>query len=268
MSVSVVQAAFVRDLVYKHAAIVLDSSKDYLLVSRLEPVASKSGYRTIGELVDAARGATQIQNEIIDALTTNETLFFRDIAPFECLKKHVLPELVKRKNGGQITIWSAACSTGQEPYSIAMTLLDEYPDAARMFRIVATDISERTLTQARSGTYKQLELNRGLPARNLLKYFDQKGLSWQAKPVLRSLIEFWPFNLNSSFPGHLKPDVIFMRNVLIYFDVPTKRKILERAARSISSRGSLFLGAGESIASVTTGWEPISIEKTTYYKAL
>lgn len=262
-------AAFVRELVYGKSAIVLDESKGYLIESRLDPLARANRISSIDSLITRVRnGALDLQTELVEAITTNETTFFRDLVPFEALRTKILPQLLAARTAGRsLTIWSAACSTGQEPYSLAMLLNEHFPLQARWpIRIVATDLSRPTLERGRAGRYRQIEVNRGLPAPMLVKYFTREGSDWVVAPSLRAMTDFRLVNLIEPWPADLRPDLVFMRNVLIYFDVPTKKAILERLRRVIARDGALFLGAAETTLSIDDGWERVSFNSTSYYR--
>ena len=268
-SVEPLDAAFVRELVYKRAAIVLDESKTYLIENRLESLARELGVASIAEVVASARkGAPGMETRIVEAITTHETSFFRDLHPFEALKRQVLPALVeKRRATKELTIWSAACSSGQEPYSIAMLLLDHFPEAAKWpAKVIATDLSEQVLARAREGRFKQLEVNRGLPAPLLVKHFEKSGTEWLLKKAVKDLVEFRQLNLLGGWTLYPKPDVVFMRNVLIYFDTPTKQQILKRLRTFIPTDGVLFLGAAETTLGVDDAWERVGNGPSTYYR--
>lgn len=267
-SITADDAAFVRDLVLKRAAIVLDDSKQYLLETRLEQLARETGFDTITELVTRARALSpKLDTKIVEALTTHETSFLRDLSPFEILRDTVLPAMVAaRERMRSLTIWSAACSTGQEPYSIAMLLLEHFPALERWpVRIVATDISESILQRARQGLYRQLEVNRGLPAAFLVRHFERKGTDWQVKARVRELVEFRQLNLLDPW-GSLRPDIVFMRNVLIYFDNKTKRTILQRIRQVMAPDGALFLGGAETTFGLDEAWERVNVGKSVYFK--
>lgn len=269
MSLSTHQADFVRDLVYRRSAIVLDETKHYLIQARLESLAVQVGYQSVGELLTAAQSGTpDLHTRVVEALTTNETSFFRDRAPFECLRKDVLPKVVNARASKQsLTIWCAACSTGQEPYSIAMMIDEHFPQLRNWsVKILATDISDQVLERARSGKFQQLEVNRGLPATLLVKYFTRIGNQWQIKQELRDVIEFSNLNLIGDWRLPRTPDIVFIRNVLIYFDVETKRGILQRIRKTMSTDGALFLGAAETTLNVDPHWERVSFENTSYYR--
>jgi chemotaxis protein methyltransferase CheR len=261
-------AAYLRDLVYRRSAIQLDDSKHYLLEIRLEQLARESGFGSVTELVEKAkRSAPALDTQIVEAITTHETSFFRDLHPFAALRTQVLPALVAaRERTRTLTIWSAACSSGQEPYSLAILILEHFPALEHWpIRIVATDLSERVLTRARSGRYLPIEVNRGLPASLLVKYFERAGAEWQVKHQVRSLVDFRKLNLLDPWSG-LRPDLVFMRNVLIYFDVPTKRALLTRVRQTLARDGALFLGGAETTFGIDDGWERVPVDKTAYYR--
>jgi chemotaxis protein methyltransferase CheR len=267
-NVSASDAAFVRELVRRRSAISLDESKHYLIETRLIDVAREAGFDSIADLLAAVRrSAGTMDVKIVEALTTHETSFFRDAAPFEALKNAVLPTLARTRSATRmLTIWCAACSSGQEPYTIAMMLNEHFPELAGWpVRIIGTDISESILAKARTGTFRQLEVNRGLPASYLTKYFHRSGLDWQVAPHIRSMVEFRNLNLLDPF-GSLRPDIVFMRNVLIYFENATKKNILERVRSILAKDGVLFLGSAETTMGVDEAWERVSYERTVYFK--
>ncbi|HEY6924316.1 MAG TPA: protein-glutamate O-methyltransferase CheR [Steroidobacteraceae bacterium] len=269
MEVTPQDAQFVRELVFRRAAIKLDDEKDYFIEMRLAQLASTCGASSIAELVDGARrGLSGAEIRIIEALTTHETYFFRDLHPFEIMKKQVIPELMAaRQSARQLTIWCAACSSGQEPYSLALMLRENFTALATWkIRIVATDLSEQILAKARDGIFTQIEMNRGLPAAYLPKYFERSGLHWQIRTDIRAMVEFRQLNLIDNWFLTPTPDLVMLRNVLIYFDLPTKRRILDRVRQQIASDGRLFLGAAETTLNVAEGWERMANDKQTYYR--
>ena len=252
----------------EEAAIVLDEGKEYLAESRLGPLARREGIGSIHELVRRLQADRdgELQRKVIEAMTTNETSFFRDKHPFDVFKSVLLPEIVAHARERQLDIWCAAASTGQEPYSVAM-LLRETPELADWtIRLIATDISEEVLERGRRGRFTQLEVNRGLPAALLVKYFTRSGIDWQIGDDLRRMVEFRQLNLAGPWPSFRKMDVVFMRNVLIYFDVATKREILGRARAVLKPDGSLFLGGAETTLNLDDGYERVQLDKAGLYR--
>jgi chemotaxis protein methyltransferase CheR len=248
-SLGEVELTYVRDLVYRSSAIVIEAGKEYLVEARLTPVARDAGFGDLKAMVTHLR--TSVVNglhaKVVEAMTTNETTFFRDVHPFEMLKTEVLPRLIEAKRSLRtINIWCGAASTGQEPYTIAM-VIRQMPELANWrVRIIATDMNEAVLARAREGLYSTLEINRGLPAHCLVKFFERDGASFRAKKEIKDLVEFTPLNLIQPWPAYLRGlDIVFMRNVLIYFDVPTKKRILGRVYDLLTADGLLFLGGAE-----------------------
>jgi chemotaxis protein methyltransferase CheR len=267
-SLTQIDATFVRDLLLRRSAIVLDDTKQYLLEMRLEQLAREMGLASVTDLIRQARTTSpKLDHKIVEALTTHETSFLRDLAPFETLRKVVLPATIAaRERTRSLTIWSAACSTGQEPYSIAMLVLEHFPALESWpLRIIATDLSEAILAKARSGTFRQIDVNRGLPASFLVRHFERKGADWQIKPRVRAMVEFRQLNLLDPW-GSLRPDIVFMRNVLIYFDTKTKRTILQRVRQVMAPDGALFLGGAETPYGIDEAWDRVAVEKSIYFK--
>ncbi len=260
----------VRDFVRQMSAIVLDPGKEYFVESRLGPLAKQRGFDTIGHLIERLhRDDVLIQHAVIDAMTTNETSFFRDLHPFEALKTVVVPDLLaKRARERKLDIWCAACSSGQEPYTINMTLQEHFGGqlAGWQTKILATDLSTEMLAKAREGRYAQIETNRGLPATLLVQYFDRSGTGWVVKPELKQNIDFRQMNLAAAWPPLPRMDLIFMRNVLIDFDVETKRRIFNRIAQLLKPDGYLFLGAAETTVNLHDGFQRLQIDKAVCYQ--
>jgi len=259
---------FLCKLLKDRSGLVVTRDKAYLLESRLLPVARKHGLKSLDELaaVVRARPIGDLVREIVEAMTTNESFFFRDIKPFEQFKTFVLPSVMKvRAQRKQIRIWSAACSSGQEPYTLAMMLAEQKGALADWsFEILATDLSTDILEKAQAGLYSQFEVQRGLPIQLLVKYFKQQGDRWQIDAGLRSRVRFKQFNLlddPSSLGGF---DVIFCRNVLIYFDQTTKGQVLERLARALTPDGYLYLGGAETVLGISDRFQPVADNRGIY----
>lgn len=248
-------AVWLRDLVRRRSAIVLDESKQYLLDTRLAPLVRSGGYADVGELVARARaGDRHVTGLIVDAMTTNETSWFRDNGPFEALRSVVLPTLVRERSAERrLRIWSAACSSGQEAYSIAMICTEVLP-AGWSVEIVGTDLSPAMVERARAGRYSQLEVNRGMPAPHLVRWFARDGSHWQVSPQLKAMTSFREGNLAMPFADLGRFDVVMLRNVLIYFDGATKTDILRRTRGVTRPDGFLFLGAAETALGMDVGW--------------
>lgn len=258
---------FLQQHVYRESGIVLDDSKQYLLEARLTPIARREGVNTVNDLCNLLRAVARddLRREVVEAMTTNETLFFRDLTPFDALKSTVLPALKERRAATRtLSVWSAAASTGQEAYSILMYLL-ESGFADWNIRLLGTDLSEQVLARAREGRYMQVEVGRGLPAPMLIKYFDRVGLEWQVKEELRKRIRFEQFDLRRPMVGKGPFDLIFCRNVLIYFDLETKERILTSMYRVLAPDGYLTLGAAESMLQMNTQFERTPIGKAAFY---
>ena len=265
---------FVRTLAKSNAAIVLEDDKRYLVETRLCNLAQDEGFDSLRALVQALRRAEEfgrLHTRTIDALTTNETLFFRDRHPFDALVQTVVPDMIHaRRFDRTLKIWSAASSSGQEAYSIAMLLRDKFPELLSWrIVIIGTDICESVLAQARSGVYGQYEINRGLPAPLLVKFFQTTGeeRKWVIRDTIKSMVEFRKLNLIQPWTGLPVFDIVFVRNVLIYFDIPAKREILERIASShLANDGYLALGSAETTVTVTPVFKPVTLGRAVLYR--
>lgn len=268
MAITHAEFDVVRTLIRTEAGIVLEPGKEYLVEARLSPLARREGFGSASELIaQIGRVKGPLHTKVVEAMTTNETIFFRDIEPFEVLRKEVLPALMEsRRATRRLSIWCGASSTGQEPYSIAMTLLDMPELANWHVEILATDISTDVLARARSGLYSQLEVNRGLPASYLVKYFEKKGLEWQISDRIRSMVRFDYLNLMKPLPAMSSPDIVFLRNVLIYFDSADKSAILTRIRNVMRQDGFLFLGAAETTRNLDDRFERLPFSKTGCYR--
>jgi chemotaxis protein methyltransferase CheR len=262
---------WVRALVHKESAIVLQPGKEYLVEARLLPIARQLGLSDVGEFVDSVRTRPTADHtrRIVEALTTNETSWFRDGDPFSALTSTVLPSLLAKRNASErLQIWSAACSSGQEPYTIAMLLEDALPNAASRVSITATDLSREMVERTKTGRFSQLEVNRGLPAPMLVRHFTRAGSEWEVSPALRRMVTSSECNLAAPLPRMGPFDVVYLRNVLIYFDLPTKRSILSNVRTLMRPDGWLFLGAAETTLGVDDSWERVVIGRTSAYRPL
>jgi chemotaxis protein methyltransferase CheR len=261
---------YIRAYVRSQAAIVLEPGKEYLVECRLAPLARSNGMASIADLVSTLRRKPEngLHRQVIEAMTTNETSFFRDVTPFEAMRTHVVPDLMKRRaTTRKLRIWCAASSTGQEPYSLAMLLLEHFPALGTWdVRIHATDIARDILDKARAGRYSQLEVNRGLPAPMLARYFERAGTEWQIKDVVKKMVSFSEVNLVRPWVGVGIADIVFIRNVLIYFDVPTKREILGRIRSVLTPDGYLFLGSVETTLEIDASYQRMPIGRATCYR--
>ncbi len=254
---------FLQNLLKTRSGLVLSTDKVYLVESRLMPVARNRGLGGLDELIQAVRigNDERLTVEVTDAMTTNESFFFRDMQPFESFRETVLPKIVEsRRATGRnvIRIWSAACSSGQEPYTLAMILKEEEAKLRGIrFEIVATDLSTEIIDKAEAGIYTQFEVQRGLPIQYLLKYFSQNGDQWQIDKSIRDMVAIKQFNLLNSFNVLGLFDVVYCRNVLIYFDQPTKSDILGRISKLMPEDGVLYLGGAESVLGISKAFKPI-----------
>jgi len=261
---------YVRQLVRERAAIVLEEGKQYLVANRLSVLARREGLGSAQEVIDRLRAAPSgpLQRKVIEAMTTTETLFFRDGKPYEALRNTILPELQRmRAADRKLQIWSCACSSGQEPYSLAMLIREHFPALTSWnVQIVATDISTEMLARSRAGRYSQLEVNRGLPAPMLVRYFTRVGMHWQVAEDLRRMVTTELVNLAEPWPVLPPFDLIFMRNVLSYFDVPTKQTILGRVRRQLRPDGLLLLGGAETTMNLDANFERVPIGRSNWYR--
>jgi chemotaxis protein methyltransferase CheR len=259
---------FLQREVHQNSGIVLDETKRYLIEMRLAPVLDRERISTINDLCALLRATASpaLRQTVIEAMTTNETLFFRDDTPFQALKTTVLPELIeKRRSVRKLSFWSAASSSGQEAYSIAMLLL-ELGLADWDIRILGTDLSRHMLKRAREGRYTQVEVNRGLPPEYLAKYFRRVGTEYQIDERARRMTEFTHFDLRQSTAGLGLFDIVFCRNVLIYFDLETKRKILAELGKTLQAKGLLLLGCAESTHNLNSSFQKKLIDKAIFYE--
>lgn len=259
---------FLCSFLKKHSGLVLSSDKQYLVKTRLMPIMREHGLSTLSELTKRLRelGSAAISKQVIEAMTTNESFFFRDKTPFDHFKNTMLPSLMEaRQNARKIRIWCAASSTGQEPYSLAITIKEMGLKAAGWrFEILATDLSSEVLHRAKEGIYSQFEVQRGLQIQMVLKYFTQYGDNWQIADDIRSMVQFQHVNLLDDFSRHGTFDIIFCRNVLIYFDQDTKIGVLDRLVRQLPQDGYLILGAAETVVGLTRAFQPMPNKRGLY----
>jgi len=260
--------AFIAQFLKERSGLIITQDKMYLLETRLASILRDNNLSGLSGLVEMLRapGATKVKDQVVDAMTTNETSFFRDNNPFDALRKSVIPGLIERRAATRsLRIWSAACSTGQEPYSLAMMLRDSFPVLGGWkVEIVATDLSPSVLERAREGVYSTFEVQRGLPIQMLVRHFDQQEPNWQIKPELRRMVSFRALNLLEDFSALGQFDVVLCRNVLIYFDQPTKTRILGAIARRILPDGALLLGGAESVFGLTDAFAGVAGLKGVY----
>jgi chemotaxis protein methyltransferase CheR len=261
---------FFTNLLEKHAGIVLEPGKEYLVEARLAPVARDHGFHSVSTLLQHLRANVPGRAHwlAIEALTTNETSFFRDEHPFTALREVILPNLLARRASARsLNIWCAAASTGQEPYSLAMLIRDSFPQLLNWnVSFIATDLSEATLARAREGRFNATEIGRGLPAQFRQRYFITDGDSLRVRDEVRRMVAFRLMNLVGPWPNMPELDLVLLRNVLIYFNVETKRNILQKVHRYLRPDGCLLLGAAESTLHIDDSFEVVHLDKTAYYR--
>ncbi len=258
-----------KDLLKEKSGLTLTQDKSYLLDSRLTPVARKWGYDSLDSMTMALRTLPKadLLKDVVEAMTTNETSFFRDSKPFDQFRDIIIPHLIKTRPTKRVRIWCAASSTGQEPYSLAMLIKE---NAAKLpgwqFEIVATDIDTNVLESAKRGEYSQFEVQRGLPIQMLMKYFEQKGDRWCLKSDIKSMVQYKYFNLLESMHTLGRFDIVFCRNVLIYFDKETKAKVLQGMAQLLPDDGFVILGGAETVLGITDAFKPMDNTRGIYIK--
>jgi len=263
MSLSPADYDFVRLLAARESALALGDQKGYLVEARLAPIAEREGCASVTELVSRLRsGATGLRADVVESLTTNETSFFRDVHPFDVLRDVLVPAAIEAR--GRASIWSAAASTGQEAYSVAMIAATHFP--TEPVSILATDLSREVLARAAVGEFSQLEVNRGLPAAMLVRHFERAGARWRIREDIRRRVSFQELNLSRRWPALPRMDVVLLRNVLIYFDAPAKRAALAQVARILAPGGALFLGGAETTYGLDEGWRPVHSGRTVFYQ--
>ncbi len=270
MSLSRASFDYIRAVLRERSGHCLDDDKGYLVETRLLPVARRHGLRSVDELVLRLqhRRHEKLLCEVVEAMTINETLFFRDGQPFEALRQAVLPELVQRRATVRtLNIWSAACSSGQEAYSLALLLRHHFPTLSGWnIRLIASDLSSAMLERALRGRYSELEVSRGLAPELLKAYFHRHGDGWQIRDDIRRMVEVFPINLGGAWPEMPPLDLVLLRNVLIYFDVPTRQQILERVRKVLQPDGYLLLGGAETTHNLSDAFTPVSFEQTSFFR--
>ncbi|HEY6572694.1 MAG TPA: protein-glutamate O-methyltransferase CheR [Candidatus Eisenbacteria bacterium] len=263
--------AYLQRLLLERTGIVLEPGKEYLVEARLHALMQGEGFRTVSALLGALQMDERqgsLHRRAVEAMLNGETSFFRDHYPFEALRTTILPELMAARAAVKcLTVWCAATASGQEAYSVAMLLLEHAPLLREWnVRILATDFSEATLQRAREGVYRQIEVNRGLPAPYLVKYFDRVGEEWRVKERVRGMVEFSQLNLIEPWPAFSRPDVILLRNVLLYFSSDARKTILQNVVRTLRPDGYLFLGGGETMLALDRTFESVRIGKAICYR--
>jgi chemotaxis protein methyltransferase CheR len=264
---------YIRGLVRDNTSIALDSTKVYLVNARLLPVARHAGIESVVALIKHLRSRPfgDLHSRAVEAIVTTETSFFRDFFPFEALRQDVIPDIMSERRAGSrtLTIWSAGCSSGQEPYSLAMMLREAFPELATWnTRILASDVSQGMLEKSKAAVYSQTEVNRGLPAPMLVKYFRQNGTTWKLNDDIRNMVSFFHHNLARDLPPLPPVDILSMRNVLIYFDVQTKRLVLDRIRRYLRPGGLLILGTAETTLNLDERFERARFGRAVFYRAM
>lgn len=273
MSLSAADFDYIRTLVRERSAIALDEGKTYLAEARLGSLVRLEGLPSLEALVEKVRTdpdhADGLRRRVVEVMTTNESSFFRDVHPFEALRRVIIPDMLARRAGTRrLRIWCAACSSGQEPYSLAMLLSEHFgPQLAGWdLSILASDLSTDMLDRARAGRYSQMEVNRGVPAPLLAKAFRKEGPAWQLTDEIRSTVEFRRINLIDPWPALPRMDIVMLRNVLIYFEADSKRQILDSMARVLAADGLLFLGAAETTLNLSESYDLVKVERTVCYR--
>jgi chemotaxis protein methyltransferase CheR len=264
--------SYLCELVKNSTAIALDVQREYLMEARLAGIAQQEGFASVSELLTRVRtsNSSQLQWRVVEAMTTNETSFFRDIKPFEALRQTILPALIQaRRDERKLSIWCAACSSGQEPYSLSMLLREHFPELNTWtISILATDIATEMLEKTRAGRYTQLEVNRGLPANYLVKYFKKNGVEWQIDDSIRNMVDVRRMNLAVAWPLLPSMDIVLLRNVMIYFPVETKKQILRNMRSVMRPDGYLFLGTAETTINLDANFGTESYKNISYYRPL
>ena len=258
---------FLRDFLRSQSGLDLADDKRYLVEARLTPIARRAGIADLTALIHAIRSSSdhKLKYAVVEAMTTNESSFFRDRVPFDNFRDVMVPRMLQaRASRREMRIWCAAASTGQEPYSLALTVREDSRLNSWRVDILATDIAENVMERGKAGTYSQFEVQRGLPIQLLVKYFAQKGDVWELDSAIRRMVRWQKFNLLSTFSGLGRFDIVFCRNVLIYFDRETKAEVLSRIAGVLEPDGFLVLGAAETVVGLTDRFQPVPEKRGLY----
>jgi chemotaxis protein methyltransferase CheR len=268
--VRAIEFGYLQGLMKERSGVVLEAGKEYLVESRLTPLIEEEGLASLEELLEKLRSdrLDALRGRVVDAMITKETSFFREFLSFELLRKKVLPELIESRSAERsLSVWCAACSSGQEPYSVAMLLRSEFARVASWdVTILASDLSTSILEKARSGLFSQIEVNRGLPAQYLVRFFHRRGVDWRIDASIREMVDFTQMNLAGPWPAMPSMDLILMRNVLIYFDRPTQRSVLARIGRTLRPDGWLLLGGAEASLGLEGGFDRIEMDRAVIHR--
>ena len=269
MNIAPAEFDYLRRLVRDCSAIEIDADKQYLAELRLSPLLPEHGVASVQELLICLRrqAVGTLHRRVVDAMTNNETWFFRDLHPFKALESHIIPEMITRRTAErQLNVWSAASSTGQEAYSVAMILRERFTIPQWRYFILGTDISERVLRRARAGIYSQQEVNRGLPAPMLARYFHRSGTNWELQSTMRDMVTFRSMNLAGHWNNIPPIDILLLRNVLIYFDLPVRKRILSWVRHTLRPEGYMLLGAAETTLNLDDNFERVQFDSAVCYR--
>jgi len=263
--------AYLQGLLLRRTGTVLEAGKEYVVEARLHGLALAEGFRSVSALLEGLQTEEEsgaLHSKVAEAMLNGETSFFRDLYPFEAMREVLVPEIIAKREATRLLhIWCAAAASGQEAYSIAMLLLEHFPQLAGWrVRLIASDVSETMLARARAGVFNQIEVNRGLPARLMLKYFECVGAEWRLHPHVRQMVEFQHINLAAPWPSLPQMDFIFMRNVLLYFNLETRKSILANVGRTLRPDGYFFMGGGETTLITDRSFESVRTGKAVCYR--
>lgn len=263
--------AMLRTLLHQRTGIRLEEGKEYFVEMRLCSLATDEGFGSPADVLEVLRTEENwgvLHRRVAECLAIAETSWFRDVHPFDELRRSILPQVIQRRAATrELRIWSAACASGQEPYSVAMLLREHFPQLVSWrVHLLATDFSTSVLRRAREAVYSQIEVNRGLPAPMLVKWFRKDGLDWRLRDDARNAVEFREFNLTAPWPAMPPQDIVLMRNVLLYFEPPTRRAVLRNAHKVLAPDGLLFLGGSETTLMLDDSFEPVTFGRTVAYR--